>query len=143
MALRRPSSPTNTTFSGISNYRSDSYRPIRDKDIPPMPPLDSKRIAKVHWDELQAFLASHLAKGTQMAAYAKFLSLLIFTSTQNPQIHAPARGRSSPGSQGSNSRSCPLMYMMNSSGALQALKVSVSFAISRRSDPATSATPAQ
>lgn len=66
----RPVSPTGTTISGISNYRSDSYRPIRERDVPQVPQIDSKKIARIHFDELQSFLASHLAKGSLCTAAA-------------------------------------------------------------------------
>jgi hypothetical protein len=67
MAYRaRPPSPTNTTYSGISNYRSDSYRPVREREVPAVPQVDSKKVARVHFNELQLFLASHLAKGVPL-----------------------------------------------------------------------------
>jgi protein SPA2 len=59
----RPPSPSNTNFSGISNYRSESYRPIRDREVPAVPQIDSKKVARVHFDELSLFLSSHLARG--------------------------------------------------------------------------------
>lgn len=68
----RPPSPTNTAFSGVSNYRSESYRTLRDPQRPngsmggagaePLPQTDGQKIAKVHFDELQAFLSTHIAK---------------------------------------------------------------------------------
>lgn len=58
---QRPPSPSNTTYSGISNYRTDSYRPIGK--VPAVPSIDSRKIAKIHFDELQKFLGQHLAKG--------------------------------------------------------------------------------
>ncbi|KDQ11966.1 hypothetical protein BOTBODRAFT_113544 [Botryobasidium botryosum FD-172 SS1] len=70
----RPPSPTNTTYSGISNYRSESYRPLRDRQpstsaqsssreqIPAIPSVDPRTIARSHHDELRTFLASHLLK---------------------------------------------------------------------------------
>ncbi|KAA1470711.1 hypothetical protein DENSPDRAFT_836571 [Dentipellis sp. KUC8613] len=57
---QRAPSPTNTTYSGISNYRTDSYRPIRDKNA--VPPLDPRLIARTHFEELSRYLASYLAK---------------------------------------------------------------------------------
>ncbi|THH05207.1 hypothetical protein EW146_g9967, partial [Bondarzewia mesenterica] len=50
-------SPTNTTYSGISNYRTESYRPIKDPA-----PLDPRLIARTHFEELSRYLASYLAK---------------------------------------------------------------------------------
>ena len=59
----RVPSPTNTTYSGISNYRTDQYRPLRDKSRTPSIPIDPKGIAKIHYDEMAAYLENHLAKG--------------------------------------------------------------------------------
>ncbi|KAL5504573.1 SPA2 [Sanghuangporus vaninii] len=58
----RAPSPTNTMFSGISNYRSDQYRPLRDKSRTPSGPIDPKAIAKIHYDEMANYLENHLAK---------------------------------------------------------------------------------
>lgn len=59
----RASSPTPTTLSGISNYRTDSYRPIRDQtNVPAVPPPDPKTIARTHYVELSHYLAAYLAK---------------------------------------------------------------------------------
>ncbi|KAF9228291.1 hypothetical protein BS17DRAFT_773424 [Gyrodon lividus] len=59
----RASSPTPTTFSGISNYRTESYRPIKDQGhIPAMPSFDPRVIARTHYIELQQYLATYLAK---------------------------------------------------------------------------------
>jgi hypothetical protein len=109
--------------------------------------MDSKLFAKIHWNELQAFLASHPTKGMQ-TYHSCMCEPFVFSYLyvhQNPQTHAPPRARSLPDSQGSNSRSYPQMYTMNSSGALQALKVSFSFAIARHPDRGDwySATPTQ
>ncbi|KAG8876901.1 component of the polarisome [Serendipita sp. 405] len=63
MAYRpRPASPTNTTFSGISKYQTDSYRPIRDRDPPQDPQAEARRVAKTHYEELQVFLSAHVSK---------------------------------------------------------------------------------
>ncbi|KAF5385935.1 hypothetical protein D9615_002290 [Tricholomella constricta] len=62
---RQPSrapSPTPTAFSGISNYRTDSYRPIRDKNVPAVPQIDYRLVSKTHFDELSRYLAAYLAK---------------------------------------------------------------------------------
>ncbi|KAG6884997.1 hypothetical protein C0993_006648 [Termitomyces sp. T159_Od127] len=62
---RQPSrapSPTPTAFSGISNYRTDSYRPIRDKSVPAVPQIDFRTVSKIHFDELSHYLAAYLAK---------------------------------------------------------------------------------
>ncbi|TFK45585.1 hypothetical protein OE88DRAFT_1729622 [Heliocybe sulcata] len=57
----RPASPTGTSFSGISNYRSESYRPIRDRAVPALPAMDPRTVAKIHFDELSRYLAEYLA----------------------------------------------------------------------------------
>ncbi|CCM03578.1 uncharacterized protein FIBRA_05714 [Fibroporia radiculosa] len=58
----RVPSPTNTTYSGISNYRTESYRPIRDALPSPFTPTDPYAIARTHFDELSDYLADYLAK---------------------------------------------------------------------------------
>ncbi|KAG5645418.1 hypothetical protein DXG03_006242 [Asterophora parasitica] len=58
----RAPSPTPTAFSGISNYRTDSYRPIRDKTVPAVPQIDYRLVSKTHFDELSRYLAAYLAK---------------------------------------------------------------------------------
>ncbi|KAL4071264.1 hypothetical protein V8B97DRAFT_1962186 [Scleroderma yunnanense] len=60
---RRVPSPTPTSFSGISNYRTDSYRPIKDQpNAPTVPSLDPKSTARTHFIELSQYLAAYLAK---------------------------------------------------------------------------------
>ncbi|KAG0694752.1 hypothetical protein DFH29DRAFT_307838 [Suillus ampliporus] len=62
----RAPSPTPTTFSGISNYRTESYRPIKDKgNVPAVPAVNSRVIARTHFDELASFLVSYLVKAPQ------------------------------------------------------------------------------
>ncbi|KAJ6593607.1 hypothetical protein B0H19DRAFT_976500 [Mycena capillaripes] len=58
----RAPSPTGTTFSGISNYRTESYRPLRDKNVPPMPPIDYRAVSEVHFNELDRYLQAYLAR---------------------------------------------------------------------------------
>ncbi|KAJ7502873.1 hypothetical protein B0H11DRAFT_607464 [Mycena galericulata] len=58
----RRASPTGTAFSGISNYRSESYRPLRDKNVPPVPPIDYRSVSEIHFNELDRYLAAYLAK---------------------------------------------------------------------------------
>ncbi|KAF5388773.1 hypothetical protein D9757_005617 [Collybiopsis confluens] len=58
----RAPSPTPTAFSGISNYRTESYRPISTKNAPPLPQIDYRSISKVHFDELSQYLAAYLAR---------------------------------------------------------------------------------
>ncbi|KAJ6603144.1 hypothetical protein B0H10DRAFT_2167264 [Mycena sp. CBHHK59/15] len=61
-ARSRAPSPTGTSFSGISNYRTESYRPIRDKNVPPVPAIDYRAISEIHFNELSRYLAAYLAK---------------------------------------------------------------------------------
>ncbi|KAE9408640.1 hypothetical protein BT96DRAFT_913786 [Gymnopus androsaceus JB14] len=58
----RAPSPTPTAFSGISNYRTDSYRPLSNKNAPPVPQIDYRTVSKIHFDELSKYLAAYLAK---------------------------------------------------------------------------------
>ncbi|KAI9064956.1 hypothetical protein FKP32DRAFT_1591027 [Trametes sanguinea] len=57
----RATSPTNTTYSGISNYRTDSYRPLPNSEKA-QPPADPRIVARIHFEELSRYLASYLAK---------------------------------------------------------------------------------
>ncbi|KAF8635219.1 hypothetical protein AX17_003995 [Amanita inopinata Kibby_2008] len=57
----RAPSPTPTAFSGISNYRTDSYRSV-NKNIPSVPTVDYRSVSKTHFDELSRYLAVYLAK---------------------------------------------------------------------------------
>lgn len=59
----RVPSPTNTTYSGISNYRTESYRPLRDNPPNSFPPADPRSVARAHFEELSKYLATYLAKG--------------------------------------------------------------------------------
>ncbi|KAH9910663.1 uncharacterized protein BXZ73DRAFT_108666 [Epithele typhae] len=58
----RAASPTNTTYSGISNYRTDSYRPLLDTRSGQAANVDPRAVARVHFAELSQYLASYLAK---------------------------------------------------------------------------------
>ncbi len=62
----RAASPTNTTYSGISNYRTDSYRPLPNNSAAQFAAPDPRTVARVHFDELNSYLASYLAKGTSV-----------------------------------------------------------------------------
>ncbi|KAF8515359.1 kinase-like domain-containing protein [Hysterangium stoloniferum] len=46
--FQRAPSPFNATYSGMSNYRTDSSRPI-----------DTRKVAKTHFHEIQAYLGKH------------------------------------------------------------------------------------
>ncbi|EJD46966.1 hypothetical protein AURDEDRAFT_113582 [Auricularia subglabra TFB-10046 SS5] len=67
-ASQRPPSPTFTTISGISNYRSDSYR--ARPSGPQVSPQETKAIAQTHYVELTGFLATHVSKAEQPGARA-------------------------------------------------------------------------
>ncbi|KAL0577750.1 component of the polarisome [Marasmius crinis-equi] len=60
----RAPSPTPTAFSGISNYRTDSYRPVKDRNAPPVPQIDYRSISRTHFGELSRYLAAYLARAT-------------------------------------------------------------------------------
>lgn len=107
-AAGRAVSPTNTSYSGISNYRTESYRPIKDAT-----PLDPRLIARTHFEELSRYLASYLAKGLFILSHPEFPSLRLLS--QNLQTRARLRDRSSPDSPDSSSRNSPRTFMMNSS----------------------------
>lgn len=62
--IRAPS-PTNTTYSGISNYKSEAYRPLGASPMA-SPGGDARTVAKSHFEELHRYLASYLAKGEQL-----------------------------------------------------------------------------
>ena len=59
----RAPSPTGTSYSGISNYKNDSYRTLVNNSPMPLPGSDAKSIARTHFEELHRYLASYLAKG--------------------------------------------------------------------------------
>ncbi|KAF8483316.1 hypothetical protein DFH94DRAFT_851273 [Russula ochroleuca] len=62
MRSTRAPSPTLTSFSGISSYRTDTYKPLRDKSSASTPPIDSYQVARTYFDELSKYLSSYLAK---------------------------------------------------------------------------------
>ncbi|KAJ7510795.1 hypothetical protein B0H11DRAFT_1033359 [Mycena galericulata] len=55
-------SPTSTSFSGISNYRTESYRPLRAKNVPHVPSIDYRIVSETHFNEFDRYLAAYLAK---------------------------------------------------------------------------------
>ena len=64
ISLARAPSPTNTAYSGFSNYRTDSYRPLREKGkAESTSQSDSRSVARAHYEEMTLFLANHMAKG--------------------------------------------------------------------------------
>lgn len=113
----RPPSPANTNFSGISNYRSESYRPIREREVPAVPQIDSKKIARVHFDELSLFLSSHLAGGQcQSLCALGDQTLTSCTLFQRYQIQELVLERSLRGLLASNSKN----YLQMSTTSLSA-----------------------
>src|SRR5260370_14169114 len=59
-----------------------------------MPPMNSNGIAKIHWDELRVFLASHLANGMEMlhGCPCWFLtSLYVYVRPEPPNPRSRAR----------------------------------------------------
>lgn len=61
----RAPSPANTMYSGISNYRTDQYKPLgeRSRGSTSSTLVDPKVTAKVHYDEMASHLENHLARG--------------------------------------------------------------------------------
>jgi hypothetical protein len=67
----RAPSPTPTAFSGISNYRSESYRPIKPKEksfsnTPTVSFVDAHTIARTHLDKFSRYLAVYFARGVSL-----------------------------------------------------------------------------
>jgi len=56
------SSPTPTTFSGISNYRITTHRA--------QAPIDYRSVSRIHHSELSRYLADYLAKGPALSVSA-------------------------------------------------------------------------
>ena len=75
VSTQRPPSPTNTTFSGISSYRTEPYRSHRDKSSISASPQESYQVARAHYDELSKYLASYLAKGSISPSFTFHLLL--------------------------------------------------------------------
>lgn len=86
MRSTRAPSPTPTSFSGISSYRTDPYKPLRDKFTVSSPPPDPYQVARTHYDELSKYLSSYLAKGT-------ILAISVFTLSRSLPSE-PANSRS-------------------------------------------------
>lgn len=60
----RAASPTYTTFSGISNYRTNTPSYRGPGNPPPAPASgDPRAIARTHFEELSKYLAEYLARG--------------------------------------------------------------------------------
>jgi len=87
----RVPSPTPTSFSGISNYRTDSYRPIKDQgNVPVMTSSEPKSIARTHFNELSQYLAAYLAKGQSLKHGAPLACALTSVSAP-PNSRSTAR----------------------------------------------------
>ena len=113
VATQRAPSPTNTTFSGISSYRTEPYRSHRDKSSISSSPQESYQVARAHYDELSKYLASYLAKGSISPSITFHLILPSQSPLQNQQIPAQQHDRNSRGLHASNSRNYPQTSMMN------------------------------
>jgi protein SPA2 len=115
----RAPSPTPTAFSGISNYRTDSYRPIRDKNAPPsVPSIDYRQVSKVHFAELNRALQAYLAKcmrSVDISSYVHICQLLLTLG--------PLRGRSSPVSRYNSFMNCQPTSMTSLYGERRTRKV--------------------
>src|SRR6266404_2925930 len=109
-SVPRAPSPTNTAFSGISTYRTDSYKPLRDKAS--LPPLDRRLVARNHYDELSKYLVSYLAKGS-LSPFYLHTSSLTPSVPQNLPTLARLHDKNSQGSLSSNSKNYPQTSTMN------------------------------
>ena len=80
--------PTSPGFSGISTYRTDTYKPLGDKSFDSTPPIDSYQVARTQFDELSRYLSLYLAKG--------YISLYLrrFAPTHVHSTAEPANSRS-------------------------------------------------
>ena len=89
----RGPSPTPTAFSGISNYRTDSYR--RDlKGAPAVPIIDYRQVSKTHYAELGKYLALYLAKGTDHLFFPRrAVSAFTFYIQVLPNSRSSARSK--------------------------------------------------
>jgi hypothetical protein len=94
MKTSRGPSPTPTAFSGISNYRTDSYRPLRDlKGAPAVPTIDYRQVSKIHYAELGKYLASYLAKGTDFFLSQPVVPAFTFYIQVPPNSRSSARSK--------------------------------------------------
>ncbi|KAG8687480.1 component of the polarisome [Ceratobasidium sp. 394] len=68
-ARRAPSPSASTAYSGISNYRSDSYRTGTSNSPrpggPALPATDPRAIARTHYEELKRSLQDHMLREPQ------------------------------------------------------------------------------
>ena len=111
MRSTRAPSPTPTSFSGISNYRTDTYKPLRDKSSVSTPPIDPYQVARAHYDELSKYLSSYLAKGFT-PLYLR-LHILTFIPLQSQQTLAQQHDRNLRGLHASSFKNYLQMFTMN------------------------------
>ncbi|KAJ3733811.1 hypothetical protein DFJ43DRAFT_1038294 [Lentinula guzmanii] len=81
----RAASPTPTAFSGISNHRTDSYKPT-SKNAPPVPQIDYRSISKIHYDELHRYLTAYLARAPPNSRPAARQKLTRLTISQSHEL---------------------------------------------------------
>ncbi|KAJ6571970.1 hypothetical protein B0H19DRAFT_1255900 [Mycena capillaripes] len=70
---------TGTTFSGVSNHRAESYRPLR-KSVPPMSQIDYRAVSEVHFNEFDRYLQAYFARsppGRRSTARQKLTRLTV------------------------------------------------------------------
>ena len=127
--VRRAPSPTPTAFSGISNYRTDSYRPIRDPtNVPAVPAIDYRQVSKSHFLELSTYLASYLAQ-CLLTSLSFPPTHLISTLKQHHQTRVPQLDKSSLVSPSSNSTNSLQTYMMSFFVERMRIKVAIRFVV--------------
>lgn len=116
--LQRAPSPTNSAYSGLSRFQSQSRRPMPSIPTPDSSTsLDTRKVAKLHFDEIQVFLNGDLLKGSFFVLSYPISPLKFYIfSLQKPRALEPVHARSLLDSLNSNSQSYPLMSTMNSYG---------------------------
>ncbi|KAF8331355.1 uncharacterized protein EI90DRAFT_2972490 [Cantharellus anzutake] len=70
--------PTVTTYPGNPNYRADSFKPLSNGKPVPTPMIDGRQVPRTHYEELNLFLANHMAKepaGARASAREKLTRL--------------------------------------------------------------------
>ena len=93
-ASRGLASPTPTAFSDISNYRSDSYRPLRYLNgVPGVPTIDYRQVAEIHYAELGRYLISYLAKGAGLFLLSRVVPVFTLSVQAPPNSRSSARSK--------------------------------------------------
>lgn len=115
--LQRAPSPTNSAYSALSRFQSQSRRPMPSIPTPDSSTsVDTRKVAKLHFDEIQVFLNGDLLKGPSFSLYpTPPLKFHIF-SFQKHRAQEPVHARSLPDSPNSNSQSYQLTSTMSSYG---------------------------